>query len=204
MVTAIDDRFSLPGDLLGPGPASLRKAAESVDALLSLVRDLGRLTAAGGAARDLELGPVITTAIALCRSLEDPRVPIVADLAHGVRASADEPRLVQVLVTLLAHATADAPAGTCASIRVAHGPTIEIRAQGPRMTHAALKRLLDPLHAVRATDEDLQLLVAADVARAFGATLRAEAGEGGGGRLVLALSPAKPTASGARGTPRGP
>ena len=137
-----------------------------------------------------ELGLLLDTAVGgIAGCTVEPRVP--AALVEQV-LTGDEARLLQMLATLIVHASARDPEHSpeLVAAAVPGGVRITVSDCGPPLDPAALADVLE-----RPTDQPadgglgLRLLIASAIARAHDGTLVAEAGEAGRGLSLVCELP---------------
>ena len=118
-----------------------------------------------------------------------PRVP--AELVEQPVAG-DEARLLQMLATLIRHASARDPGGTPELVvaSIPQGVRISVSDRGPALDPAALADVfVQPTAQPADAGLGLRLLIASAIASAHGGTLVAAPGEGGKGLLLVCELP---------------
>ncbi|WP_436761231.1 sensor histidine kinase [Streptosporangium sp. V21-05] len=118
--------------------------------LVSQMLDLARLDRnAGLQLTETDLASVARDVSADCAAVE-PESPIVVDAPGSPTVTADEARVRQILVNLLANVRTHTPAGTTATVRVSRRPhggaLIEVSDDGPGMSAEQVDRAFDRFH----------------------------------------------------------
>ncbi|GAA4179855.1 HAMP domain-containing sensor histidine kinase [Streptosporangium oxazolinicum] len=118
--------------------------------LVSQMLDLARLDRnAGLQPAETDLASVARDVRADCTAIE-PESLIVVDAPESLTVIADEARIRQILVNLLANVRAHTPAGTTATVRVTRRPhggaLIEVSDDGPGMSAEQVDRAFDRFH----------------------------------------------------------
>jgi two-component system sensor histidine kinase FlrB len=109
---------------------------------------------------------------------------------------ANEPELQQVLLNLVLNAVQACARGGRVDIEVdagaAGGPTVRVRDDGCGIAAAQLERIFEPFYGLRPGGTGLGLFLARDMARAWGASIRASSavGEGATFEVVFPRAPA--------------
>ncbi|MEU8379048.1 HAMP domain-containing sensor histidine kinase [Streptosporangium sp. NPDC048865] len=173
--------------------------------LVSQMLDLARLDRnAGLQLAETDLAAVARDVSADCTAVE-PGSPIVVDAPGSLTVTADEARVRQILVNLLANVRAHTPAGTTATVRVARRPPggalIEVSDDGPGMSAEQVDRAFDRFHrgGERLPDgAGLGLSIVKAITDAHGGDCWITSAPGEGTRVHVAL-PERPAPAGQAG-----
>ena len=158
---------------LGPGelPNAMRRIEQEADRMSRLVAELLELARLDRESSldltETDLAALAVDAVADARAVEPDR-PVSADVPPSLVATADEPRIRQVLANLLGNVRAHTPPGTPVVVRVfpaGGGAVLEVSDAGPGMSPQDAARAFDRFHRG---------------ARGGGADDRAAAGPGAG------------------------
>lgn len=201
------------GTLDEPQRRAIGLIAESGEHLLGLVNDLLDLARIEAGREALRLGQV--DLVAACRTSLDLVRPIASaagvDLVERWHPDlapicADQRRVVQILLNLLANALRFTPAGGQVGLEVSPGPRgagarLTVWDCGPGIPPEQLARLFFPFAQLEGADwrggTGLGLALVAQLARMHGGAVAFEGGAGGGSRFSVALPAQAPVADAA-------
>jgi signal transduction histidine kinase len=139
---------------LGPGelPNAMRRIEQEADRMSRLVAELLELARLDRESSldltETDLAALAVDAVADARAVEPDR-PVTADVPPSLVATADEPRIRQVLANLLGNVRAHTPAGTPVIIRVfpaSGGAVLEVSDAGPGMSPQDAAQAFDRFH----------------------------------------------------------
>jgi signal transduction histidine kinase len=179
---------------LGPGelPNAMRRIEQEADRMSRLVAELLELARLDRESSldltETDLAALAVDAVADARAVEPDR-PVSADVPPSLVATADEPRIRQVLANLLGNVRAHTPPGTPVIVRVfpaGGGVVLEVSDAGPGMSPQDAARAFDRFHrGVRGGPGDPSAASAGAGAGAGGST-----GSGLGLSIVQAIAAA--------------
>ena len=139
---------------LGPGelPNAMRRIEQEADRMSRLVAELLELARLDRESSldltETDLAALAVDAVADARAVEPDR-PVSADVPPSLVATADEPRIRQVLANLLGNVRAHTPPGTPVIVRVfpaGGGAVLEVSDAGPGMSPQDAARAFDRFH----------------------------------------------------------
>ena len=139
---------------LGPGelPNAMRRIEQEADRMSRLVAELLELARLDRESSldltETDLAALAVDAVADARAVEPDR-PVSADVPPSLVATADEPRIRQVLAYLLGNVRAHTPPGTPVIVRVfpaGGGAVLEVSDAGPGMSPQDAARAFDRFH----------------------------------------------------------
>jgi signal transduction histidine kinase len=139
---------------LGPGelPNAMRRIEQEADRMSRLVAELLELARLDRESSldltETDLAALAVDAAADARAVEPDR-PVSADVPASLVATADEPRIRQVLANLLGNVRAHTPPGTPVIVRVfpaGGGAVLEVSDAGPGMSPQDAARAFDRFH----------------------------------------------------------
>jgi signal transduction histidine kinase len=139
---------------LGPGelPNAMRRIEQEADRMSRLVAELLELARLDRESSldltETDLAALAVDAVADARAVEPDR-PVNADVPPSLVATADEPRIRQVLANLLGNVRAHTPPGTPVIVRVfpsGGGAVLEVSDAGPGMAPQDAARAFDRFH----------------------------------------------------------
>jgi signal transduction histidine kinase len=139
---------------LGPGelPNAMRRIEQEADRMSRLVAELLELARLDRESSldltEIDLAALAVDAVADARAVEPDR-QISADVPPSLVATADEPRIRQVLANLLGNVRAHTPPGTPVIVRVfpaGGGAVLEVSDAGPGMSPPDAARAFDRFH----------------------------------------------------------
>jgi two-component system OmpR family sensor kinase len=147
---------------LGPGelPNAMRRIEQEAERMSMLVAELLELARLDRTSSldltETDLTTLARDAVADARAVEPDR-EVTAQLPPSLVATADEPRIRQVLANLLGNVRAHTPPGTPAAVRLfaeGEGAVLEVADDGPGMSAGDAARAFDRFHRGAHDDGD--------------------------------------------------